>query len=320
MLSRPHYLPKLERDAQKEFLRPAEILLMGFILSLAAVCVIFTSLMGRHVDWQGFSVGIGAAFMLMVIGIYVRVVKSAPRLALCAIGVGIFMSFSALIAIFIFSLFPLTNPLIDRQLIVADATLGYNWVDFSNALAVYPVVGKALALLYNSAIPQMVLVILLLGILGRETHLHRFLLVGVLAMLTAVGFWWFFPTIGPPAYTTLPAGVADRIGLVTTPEYGAHLMDLVRNGLPVIRPRDINGAICFPSYHMIMALMVAWFSFRTILFPPLALASLFMMPAALVHGGHHLLDLAGGLLVFLTCVWIAGRLVPASVQASDTGA
>lgn len=311
MLSRPRYLPKPQHRALASFLRPAEKHLLGALLALAAVCVTFTAAMGRQVDWPGFSIGIGAAGMLIAIGAYVRAVKSAPRLALCAIGTGVFMCFTALIAIFIFALFPLRNPMIDGQLILADAKLGYDWASFVTRIADYPTIGTGLGYLYNSSLPQMVLVILLLGALGREAELHRFLTVGILAMILAVGFWWLFPSIGPSAYTSLPEGIAARIGLTTTPEYGTRLMDMVQNGLPVIRPEVINGVIAFPSYHIIMALMVAWFSFRTILFLPLALASLCMIPAALSHGGHHLLDLAGGLIVFLSCLWMTNRMVRA---------
>lgn len=311
MLSKPLTLPKQALLVIGQWIRPAEQLLLSMIVALGIGCLALTTALNRQVEWADFAVGIGAALLIIAIGVYVRVVKAAPRLALCAIGVGIFMSFTALAAIFIFALFPLANPLIDSHLIAADAAIGYDWAGFVTALAGYPVLGSALGYVYLSSLPQIVLTILLLGALGRETQLHRFLLVGIIAMVAAVAFWWLFPSVGPAAYHTLPEGVAASIGLVTTPEYGAHMLDMVYNGLTVIRSNVINGVVAFPSYHIIMALMVAWFSFRTLLFAPLALASLAMIPATLSHGGHHVMDLVAGLAVFAACVWVAGRIIPA---------
>ena len=38
--------------------------------------------------------------------------------------------------------------------------------------------------------------------------------------------------------------------------------------------------------------------------------NLLMVPATLVHGGHHLVDLLGGVAVFAACLWLAHRAVP----------
>ena len=60
---------------------------------------------------------------------------------------------------------------------------------------------------------------------------------------------------------------------------------------------------------MIMALMVVWFTRGTLAFLPAALVNTAMIPATLSHGGHHLVDLFGGLAVFALGVWIANRLI-----------
>ena len=44
-------------------------------------------------------------------------------------------------------------------------------------------------------------------------------------------------------------------------------------------------------------------------FLPAALVNTAMVPATLSHGGHHLIDLLGGLAVFALGLWITQRLI-----------
>jgi membrane-associated phospholipid phosphatase len=60
---------------------------------------------------------------------------------------------------------------------------------------------------------------------------------------------------------------------------------------------------------MIMACMVVWFTRGTVLFLPAVTLNAFMVPATLSHGGHHLVDLLAGVVVFSGCVWLSGRLI-----------
>jgi PAP2 superfamily len=139
--------------------------------------------------------------------------------------------------------------------------------------------------------------------------LHRFLLVGIVTLILAVGIWWIIPSVGPSAFQPIPE--ADRIatGLYYSPAYGDFLRSLVEVGPRRISPEIITGVVAFPSYHMIMALMVVWFTRGTLAFLPAALVNTAMVPATLSHGGHHLVDLIGGLAVFALGVWIANRLI-----------
>ena len=91
--------------------------------------------------------------------------------------------------------------------------------------------------------------------------------------------------------------------------YGELLTRLLQEGPGRITPAVITGVVGFPSYHTVMALMVTWYCRRTILFVPILLVNLAMIPATLLHGGHHLIDLVGGLVVFSIGVQIANRLI-----------
>jgi PAP2 superfamily len=298
---------------------PAEWLLLGLLAAICVSGVASAILAQQAVDWLAFFPAFGASIALMLIGAHVRARKNMPRLALGTIGFGVFMCFMGSISIFIFTLFPLEYPLIDLALISTDAAIGYVWVDFVQAISHYPIFGKALGYVYLSSLPQMVAVILLLAFLNRANDLHRFLTVGVLSLIVTVAFWWLFPSIGPAAYSSVPPAVQAKIGLVVNAEYGAELRQLAADGLAVITLERIIGVIAFPSFHIVMACMVVWFTRRTLAFTPALLANIAMVPATLSHGGHHLIDVVGGVVTFAICLWIVIWMLPDVKTARTSG-
>lgn len=302
---------KADTQVQGGYLRllRAERQMLLFIALFGLVAVALAVVLQRDVNWPPFLAGYAGTLGFAAIGAYVRQVKATPRLALALIGTAIFAGFTAVSSVFIFTLFPLANPLIDPSLIQIDQALGYHWPGLVAWLAQHPGLSQALGYIYHSSLPQIVLTILLLAALSREVVLHRFLLVGIVTLILAVGIWWVIPSVGPSAFQPIPE--ADRIatGLYYSPAYGDFLRSLVEVGPRRISPEIITGVVAFPSYHMIMALMVVWFTRGTLAFLPAALVNSAMVPATLSHGGHHLVDLFGGLVVFAFGVWIANRLI-----------
>lgn len=282
-----------------------------FIGAIGLLAVALALLLQRQVNWPPFVGGYVATLGLAAIGGYVRQAKSAPRVALALIGAAIFTGFTAVSSVFIFTLFPLANPLIDPTLIAVDHALGYHWPGLIAWLADYPVAAKALGYIYHSSLLQILATIVLLSTLSRDLALHRFLAVGIVTLIIAVAIWWVIPSVGPSAFQTIPE--ADRIatGLYYSPAYGDYLRTLAEVGPPRISPEVITGVVAFPSYHMVMALLVVWFTRGTWAFLPAAALNTAMVPATLSHGGHHLIDLIGGLLVFALGLWLANRLIRA---------
>jgi hypothetical protein len=274
-----------------------ERVMLVFIASFGLMAVSLAVAMQRQVNWPPFIGGYAATLGLAMIGGYVRQVKFAPRIALALVGTAVFTGFTAVSTVFIFALFPLANPLIDPVLIQLDSALGYHWPGLIAWLATYPSLAKVLGYVYHSSLLQILLTIFLLAALSRGDALYRFLLVGIFTLILAVAIWWFIPSIGPSAFQSIPEAHRLATGLYYSPAYGE------------ISPEIITGVVAFPSYHMIMALMVVWYTRGTFAFLPVALVNAAMIPATLSHGGHHLVDIFGGLAVFAVGVWIANRLI-----------
>lgn len=287
----------------------AERLMLIFIAFVGLLAVALALTMQRQVNWPPFLGGYAATLALAMIGGYVRQMKSAPRVGLALVGAGIFTGFTAVSSIFIFALFPLANPLIDPWLLTIDAALGYHWPGLIAWLADHPALAQALGYVYHSSLAQILLTIILLAALSRALDLHRFLLVGIVTLILAVAIWWVVPSIGPSAFQQIPEAHRLATGLYYSPAYGELLRSLVEVGPRQISPEIVTGVVAFPSYHIVMALMVVWFTRGTLAFLPAALVNTAMIPATLSHGGHHLVDLFGGLAVFALGVWIANRLI-----------
>ena len=292
-------------------LLPAERWMLAIVCGFGVAAVLLTQVLGREVNWPPFLAGFFGTLGLMAIGAYVRSMKDTPRLALALIGVAIFMGFTAVSSVFIFALFPLPRPLIDPWLIGVDAALGYHWPSFVQALAAYPGFAKGLGLLYHTSLPQIMLTICLLAILGRTVALHRFLTVGILTLIAAVAIWWVFPSIGPSGFFSIPEDVILATGLYFDNDYGTYLRQLVETGPARISPEVMTGVVAFPSYHMVMACMVVWYTRGTLAFLPALVANALMIPATLSHGGHHLIDLVAGAAVFAACAYVAARIIRA---------
>jgi membrane-associated phospholipid phosphatase len=288
--------------------RPEKSLLL-FVLATGLVAAGLALALHRDVDWPPFLGGFAAAFGMAGIGAYIRRNKAKPRLALGLIGFSIFAGFTAASSVLIYSLLPLPFPMVDDVLTKAGHWLGYDWQAFVAWMTGYPWASRALAYVYQSALPQILLIICLLAAYGRSLQLYRFLLVGMLTLLVAVAIWWRWPSVGYVGVLPQPSEVLAANGFVFGRDYGGYLTRLLQEGPGRITPDVITGVVGFPSYHTVMACMVVWYSRRTFLFFPILLLNLAMIPATLLHGGHHLIDVIGGLMVFAAGVWITNRLI-----------
>lgn len=288
---------------------PAERFL--FALAVVAELLAFASsqLLNRSVDWPPFLSSYLAALGFVIIGAYIRTSKGKPRLALALQGVGLVMAFGSAFSVFIFTLLPLPNPMVDPFLTETGHWFGYDWRAFVATMMDYPVTSRALSYVYQSSLPQMMLTVGLLSYYHRSLALYRFVFVGMLTLVITLGIWWRWPSVGYVGALPYSRDELAEIGFRVGTNYGELLTRLLQEGVEPISVRVVRGVVGFPSYHMVMALMVVWYCRQTFLFLPILVVNLAMIPATLLHGGHHLVDLLGGLVVFGFSVLVANWLI-----------
>ena len=106
--------------------------------------------------------------------------------------------------------------------------------------------------------------------------------------------------------------------------YARELVRLLHDGAGFISPREAKGLIGFPSYHAVLALLVAWHlrDVKFLRWPALAL-NLAVIAATPIQGGHHLMDVLASFPVAVLAIYFAGlpaEKMPAKVNKLSTGA
>ncbi len=288
---------------------PAEKLLLWIIGVLLAADIVLIASSGTRIDITGYTVMFGAGMLVVAAGQVYRYRGRDEKIALATAAAGLFVIYSNAAAAFNYLIIPFAGARIDTALMAVDAALGFHWSSFVEAMAHYPRFATLLGYVYMSSIPQLVILILILGFTGDRARLHRFLLTGVFGSLLAIAFWLFAPSSGPAAYQTISAETLSRIPMVVGNGYGEELNRLFSEGVTRLSPSDALGLIAFPSFHTVMAVMAVWFVPRRLLLRPLVWGlNMLMLPAILLHGGHHLVDIGGGFAAFAIALVLANRV------------
>jgi membrane-associated phospholipid phosphatase len=306
-----------ERRTSKNYveLSSAERLLLGVAIGTEVLAFILSQLFGRVVYWTPFLCSYLAALGFVIVGAYVRTTKGKPRIALILQGIGFYMAFMSASSVLIYTLLPLPNPMVDTFLTQTGHWIGYDWGAFVATMIQYPMVSFLLGVVYHSALFQLLLTIGLLAYYGRSVELYRFILVAMIALTITVAIWWRWPSVGYVGVLPYSVDEMNAAGLYFKPNKGELLTRLIQEGPSAIYPGAITGVVGFPSFHTVMALLVAWYCRRTFLFLPILLVNVAMIPAILLHGGHHAIDVLGGLLIFILSVQLANRLIRPDAKA-----
>jgi membrane-associated phospholipid phosphatase len=185
--------------------------------------------------------------------------------------------------------------------------VGFDWKAHVLWLNGHPRLMKLLELAYASYAWIIPLTILGLGFLGRFRRLREFLLLFSLTGFACITIGGLLPALG--AYGHFGFSPA---GLENIPATGtAYLSDMeaVRCGaLGDFIVANATGLTTFPSFHTVMALLFAHAWRGTWLQWPMRAIALLTIMATPVLGGHYLIDLVGGAVVFAVVLKALDRL------------
>lgn len=180
--------------------------------------------------------------------------------------------------------------LVDASLAAWDRALGFDWPAFAAWLQARPGVEGPLHVAYASGMPQIVFVVLFLGLTARAAQLDTFLRLFILATLATVVLSGLFPAAG--SWKHFGAGVpAADIALLS------HFEPLRDGRLRDIPLREMQGLISFPSLHTVLAVLLVHAMRGTILLPAFVVLDAAMIVSTPVDGGHYLVDVLAGALL-----------------------
>ncbi|MCB1384570.1 MAG: phosphatase PAP2 family protein [Nitratireductor sp.] len=292
-------------------IEPVERIVLAIIAAVFAACVVLAALNDTAtIDGPAYLMLAGLSLALFAAGQFYRVSGRSPNIALALTATALIVAFSNVTSVFNHLLMPIGRPVIDPWLAGVDRAMGFNWPDFVALVGRHPVFNMVIRLAYESILPQILLLVLTLGFLGRRLFLNRLLLIFPVTALPMIGFWALFPSHGAFAvYALSPAAVAE-VNPALSPDYAAGLLAMLRGGPGLITPENVKGLIGFPSYHIAMAMICTYCALGSrALFWPLVVVNILVVPGSIVHGGHHLVDLIAGMLLFMAGLWATNRIL-----------
>lgn len=268
-----------------------------YYIFIVDVCLFWNS--GIEIDYDNYYYAVTIGFILVLLGLWYRRYRSEYRLSSPLIAGGSFVLFTLVTSALNYLLLPTGTLAFDRTLVMYDSYAGYNWIDYVKWYFQRDYLVLLLAIVYASTQLQLISIVVLLGFRNEPNLLGRFILTVIAAALVSILIWRIFPTYGSAAYYDLPANYFSPIQIIVDPEYGKELRELAANGIAKLTPINALGIIGFPSFHIVMSLIAVAFTRHIAIAAPIyQMITLAIFPATLLHGGHHLCDLVGGIVVF----------------------
>jgi PAP2 superfamily len=199
-----------------------------------------------------------------------------------------FIWFSLTMAVFSYLVVSTNAPLIDAHLARLDQHLGFDWPAVFLWTRRHPGFDLILALAYASAIGQIGAVIIYLAIANRREQLAEFTTVFVVTAVLTVIVSGFFPAEGPFKFYSALHADASML---------SHFEPLREGTLRTIDPLTTQGLVSIPSFHTVVALLLAYAMRRTYVWPLFVVLSVLVILSTPVRGGHYLVDLVAGALM-----------------------
>jgi hypothetical protein len=296
-------------------------ILFGLGAAVVAADLVWAAICHFDIDIAAYA-RLGLMSLALLGGaIYYQTRRAEPELAAMLMGASFLCLFSAAASMLNYFFLTLHGPRIDDILVAADRALGFDWYSTMLAMARHPLLNEVFFRVYNMVLPEIALVMVALAWTGQVEKVYRYCLALGVGALIAIALWALMPSLGAKSLYTLPPEVASKMTLSVTGEYGKALVALLRDGPGYITPADLRGLIAFPSYHGVLALIVAWYGWNVRwLRWPLLLLNATVIISSPVQGGHHMVDLLGSFPVTALALYIAalGETKESSAKSAET--
>jgi hypothetical protein len=241
-------------------------------------------------------------------GLFYDRVRRDEKLSAMLMGTAFLVAFSAAFSLLNYLLLTIAGPRVDGVLAAIDRSMGFDWVTVMTIMARHPIANLVLRLCYMSVLPQIALLIIALAWSARCENVFRLCVSVAAGAFATVFFWTLFPSFGAFSVYDLPPSVANHLSLALDSRYAHDLVHLLATGPGFISPTSAKGLVGFPSFHGALAMLVAWYArpLKYLRWPAVALNAVVLI-ATPIQGGHHLIDLGGGLIVAAIAILVASR-------------
>ena len=250
------------------------------------------------------------SLIIFMAGIYYRLYRNEKTIASTLIVLGIFIAFSYVSLLLNYSFIGMDRPFIDAWLADIDQRLGFVWPDAVAFVQRYPLLDSLSTAAYASSLPQLALLIPILGLSGKTWILDKLILSVFLSLAITLAIWAAYPSLGSATYFYQQGYDVDYSGLVLGKDYVDAMLEIYNGIDRQLSLSDLEGIVSFPSFHTVLALLgiLASWHVRYLRWPYLVLNCLVILSVP-VDGSHHMIDVPGGIAVGLMSFYLAGWLL-----------
>jgi hypothetical protein len=279
------------------------------VIAVVIVDVGWASVAHFDLDDQAYAALVLLSAALTCGGFFYARIRPDIRLSTMLFGAAFLIAFSAAFSLLNYLLLTVSGPRIDEVLSAADKTLGIDWPAMMAFMVDYPRLNAVLQICYGSVLPQIAMLIIVLSIADCTEEVYKLSFSIALGAMLTVGFWTIWPSFGAFSVYDLPPNVTRHLSLALDRHYADDLVSLLVHGPGFISPTSAKGLVGFPSFHGALAMLVAWYAWhiRYLRWPVLALNAIVLI-ATPIQGGHHVVDLLGGLVVALAAIAATERI------------
>jgi len=247
------------------------IILLLFLVDF--IWISFSSLKVIYSSYLIFKI-LGVSLFLYLLYLFYTRIRVDTKIGLLFISTLYLITFTAAALILSYLAYTILNPLMDSALSITDSRLGFSFSYFYYWFSKHQAWDTFFTIIYHSLIYQNIFVFVYFGLFGRSIYLQRFLMMYMISIL---------------------------------PDFLQKAMDYfmgLRHG--ILDLTQEHGIIIFPSFHTTLGLIYLYtFRHEKIgLFLFFILLNLLMIFSIPIQGGHYLIDIIGGLYIFLITIKI----------------
>ncbi len=243
---------------------------------------------------------------------FYRHVRQHEQFATMCIALMQVLLFSALGAVLSYLVARGGGPLWDETFDRWDDALGLDWLTFIRWVDDHPWTVRPLRLAYASLIPQIIILVVVLGFTARLAQLRTVMFASILCGIVIICVSAFVPAVSNFPFLGLTSADFRHIDPWAGTVHMSHISALRDGTMEVIRLGEMQGIITFPSYHAGLATVTMWGFWLTriawVRWPGMIVAAATII-ATPVDGGHYFVDVFAGMAVAVASIAVAGRAV-----------
>jgi len=269
-----------------------QAILFAIVAAAAAADVAWVRADGFDADTTAYA-SLAVLFAVLAGGaaFYEHYRKDA-KLAAMLTGTAFLLGMSAAFSVMNYLLLTVAGHRIDAELAAVDRAMGVDWPAMMAFVAHYPAANVALKVIYLSVLPQVAVLVVAQGLIGKPERIYALCLAVSAGAAISIFTWTLMPAFG--AFSVYDVSNL-HMSLALDTNYARELTNLLAHGPGRISPTDAKGLIGFPSYHGTLALLVAWYArdLKVIRWFALGINAV-VIAATPIQGGHHLVDVLAG--------------------------